>query len=120
MGSLMCDPDDVAIRRAEARTEEELAELHAETPGFVQRDDLDYPRVTWYVDHEYTHGIKGLACVTDDGRHSNVAGLGPDMVLEGSSAKDCVGALRGMGFTELETDVDELRREWDAWHASSS
>jgi hypothetical protein len=88
--------------------------------GFVARDDLDYPRGTWYIDHEYTHGIRGLASVDTDGPHENMVGIGPDMVLEGLSAQDCVGALHGMGFTELETDVVELQEAWDTWHASSS
>jgi hypothetical protein len=72
---------------------------------------------TWYVDHEYTHGVAGMACVTNDGPFYNRAGVGPDMILERLSPKQCAGALRGMGFVELDTDIKELE---EAWRASSS
>jgi hypothetical protein len=77
------------------------------------RRDGNALRQTWYVDGEFTHGIPGLACVTNDGPHPNVIGIGPDMTLEGLSAMECVAALVGMGFDDLDTDVVELRTAWE-------
>ena len=69
---------------------------------------------TWYVDHEYTHGVPGLAAVDCDGPHRNRSGIGPDMILEGLTREELAGALRGMGFNDLATDDDDLYEAWKA------
>lgn len=65
---------------------------------------------TWYYDDENTHGIKGLACVSDE-RTTNLVGVGPDHEFTGT-AEELVASLRGLGFTELETDIEILSIAW--------
>jgi hypothetical protein len=67
----------------------------------------------WYIDMESTHGVKGLACVTD-AFSRNTVGIGPDAEYEGT-AFEVVMRLRRSGYTELVTDVPELRATWNAY-----
>jgi hypothetical protein len=66
---------------------------------------------TWYYDGEYTHGINGLASVTDE-RTENLVGIGPDFEYVGT-ADELVAYLRAHGYSELETDIEILRIAWD-------
>ncbi len=73
----------------------------------------------WYIDGPYTHGIDGLACVTDEGPFVNMAGVGPDEEFFGTAA-ECAEHLWEHGFREVETDVPELAAAWAAWLAEAS
>lgn len=65
---------------------------------------------TWYYDGETTHGIRGLASVTDV-RTQNLVGVGPDHVYVGT-AEELVTYLRAIGYTEIETDIEILSIAW--------
>jgi hypothetical protein len=68
---------------------------------------------TWYYDGENTHGIKGLAFVTDE-VYGNLVGIGPDGSYTGTALM-CAIHLHEAGYKALETDVPELRAAWNAY-----
>ena len=77
------------------------------------KDEFGSVRRDWYIDGPYTHGEEGLACVSN-GSYLNGVGVGPDYAMQCFTAEQVVGALRGMGVTDLDTDSDELQEAWNA------
>lgn len=66
---------------------------------------------TWAIDGERTHGEKHLALITDEVHH-NIAGDPPDFLLH-LTTDELVTWLVAAGYREIDTDVEELQREWD-------
>jgi hypothetical protein len=67
----------------------------------------------WYADGPSTHGEERLACVTNEGPFENMAGVGPDHHFQGNAVQACHW-LHDLGYTEIDTEVGELRAMWDA------